>query len=206
MKETVGTKVIKWFYGIHGPLDEYRRNEINRIGNNIAMTLIMVNLVLVFIAGLVALSTNDYGLTLGIMVWTLLISVFTACGYICYETKHHHLAEVDVEAKQAAPAKKKVLQRAVGYGIYFGIMMYGLQVLTDWLPDRGVLMPLLTHSWTIMIAILDGIFFGSFMGLYELHQIKVDSENQRPQSTSHQGVWLIILIILSISGLLLIRN
>ena len=45
MKETISTKIIKWFYGIHGPLDEYRRNELNRIGNNIAIFLLSINLI-----------------------------------------------------------------------------------------------------------------------------------------------------------------
>ena len=48
MKETISTKIIKWFYGIHGPLDEYRRNELNRIGNNIAIFLLSINILLTF--------------------------------------------------------------------------------------------------------------------------------------------------------------
>ena len=59
MKETISTKIIKWFYGIHGPLDEYRRNELNRIGNNIAIFLLSINLLLSFIASLLMLSTNN---------------------------------------------------------------------------------------------------------------------------------------------------
>ncbi|TPR42341.1 DUF3278 domain-containing protein [Apilactobacillus micheneri] len=33
-RESFFTKCIKRFYGITGPLDEYKRQEINRIGNN----------------------------------------------------------------------------------------------------------------------------------------------------------------------------
>ena len=95
MKETISTKIIKWFYGIHGPLDEYRRNELNRIGNNIAIFLLSINLLLSFIASLLMLSTNNSELTLDI----LLLTVFASLGYILYETKRHHLTEIDVEAK-----------------------------------------------------------------------------------------------------------
>ena len=99
MKETISTKIIKWVYGIHVPLDAYRRNELNRIGNNIAIFLLSINLLLSFIASLLMLSTNNSELTLDIVVSVLLLTVFASLGYILYETKRHHLTEIDVEAK-----------------------------------------------------------------------------------------------------------
>ncbi|MBU5283380.1 DUF3278 domain-containing protein [Limosilactobacillus reuteri] len=47
MKETISTKIIKWFYGIHGPLDEYRRNELNQIGKYCHIFIINKPVVLV---------------------------------------------------------------------------------------------------------------------------------------------------------------
>ena len=110
MKETISTKIIKRFYGIHGPLDEYRRNELNRIGNNIAIFLLSINLLLSFIASLLMLSTNNSELTLDIVVSVLLLTVFASLGYILYETKRHHLTEIDVEAKQESKTKQNLLK------------------------------------------------------------------------------------------------
>ncbi|MCC4486982.1 DUF3278 domain-containing protein [Limosilactobacillus reuteri] len=58
-----------------------------------------INLLLSFIASLLMLSTNNSELTLDIVVSVLLLTVFASLGYILYETKRHHLTEIDVEAK-----------------------------------------------------------------------------------------------------------
>ncbi|MCC4514025.1 DUF3278 domain-containing protein [Limosilactobacillus reuteri] len=58
-----------------------------------------MNLLLSFIASLLMLSTNNSELTLDIVVSVLLLTVFASLGYILYETKRHHLTEIDVEAK-----------------------------------------------------------------------------------------------------------
>lgn len=207
MKETISTKIIKWFYGIHGPLDEYRRNELNRIGNNVAIFLLSINLLSSFIASLLMLSTNNSELTLDIVVSVLLLTVFASLGYILYETKRHHLTEIDVEAKQVGKTKQKFIKRAIGLGIYFATVMYGLTVLSDWLPNKGALIPLLTEPSTISSAIFSGIIFGLLMGTWEIHQIKSDPNDKKvTQNHLHQKYGLILFIIIIITSLLLIHK
>ena len=206
MKETISTKIIKWFYGIHGPLDEYRRNELNRIGNNIAIFLLSINLLLSFIASLLMLSTNNSELTLDIVVSVLLLTVFASLGYILYETKRHHLTEIDVEAKQESKTKQKFIKRAIGLGIYFAIVMYGLTILIDWLPNKGALIPLLTEPSTISSVIVSGLIYGLLMGTWEIHQIKSDPNDKKvTQDHLHQKYWLVLFIIV-ITSLLLIHK
>lgn len=203
MKETISTKIIKWFYGIHGPLDEYRRNELNRIGNNIAIFLLSINLLLSFIASLLMLSTNNSELTLDI----LLLTVFASLGYILYETKRHHLTEIDVEAKQESKTKQKFIKRAIGLGIYFVIVMYRLTILIDWLPNKGALIPLLTEPSTISSVIVSGLIYGLLMGTWEIHQIKSDPNDKKvTQNHLHQKYWLVLFIIIVITSLLLIHK
>ena len=206
MKETISTKIMKWFYGIHGPLDEYRRNELNRIGNNIAIFLLSTNLLLSFIASLLMLSTNNSELTLDIVVSVLLLTVFASLGYILYETKRHHLTEIDVEAKQESKTKQKFIKRAIGLGIYFAIVMYGLTILIDWLPNKGALTPLLTEPSTISSVIVSGLIYGLLMGTWEIHQIKSDPNDKKvTQNHLHQKYWLVLFIIV-ITSLLLIHK
>lgn len=207
MKETISTKIIKWFYGIHGPLDEYRRNELNRIGNNIAILLLTVNLLLSFIASLLMLSTNNSELTLDIVVSVLLLTIFVSLGYILYETKRHHLTEIDVDAKQEGKIKQKFIKRAIGLGIYFAVVIYGLTILIDWLPNKGALIPLLTEPSTISSAIVSGLIYGLLMGTWEIHQIKSDPNDKKvTQNHLHQKYWLILFIIIVITSLLLIHK
>ena len=206
MKETISTKIMKWFYGIHGPLDEYRRNELNRIGNNIAIFLLSTNLLLSFIASLLMLSTNNSELTLDIVVSVLLLTVFASLGYILYETKRHHLTEIDVEAKQESKTKQKFIKRAIGLGIYFVIVMYRLTILIDWLPNKGALIPLLTEPSTISSVIVSGLIYGLLMGTWEIHQIKSDPNDKKvTQNHLHQKYWLVLFIIV-ITSLLLIHK
>lgn len=203
MKETISTKIIKWFYGIHGPLDEYRRNELNRIGNNIAIFLLSINLLLSFIASLLMLSTNNSELTLDI----LLLTIFASLGYILYKTKRHHLTEIDVEAKQESKTKQKFIKRAIGLGIYFVIVMYRLTILIDWLPNKGALIPLLTEPSTISSVIVSGLIYGLLMGTWEIHQIKSDPNDKKvTQNHLHQKYWLVLFIIIVITSLLLIHK
>ena len=191
MKETISTKIIKWFYGIHGPLDEYRRNELNRIGNNIAIFLLSINLLLSFIASLLMLSTNNSELTLDIVVSVLLLT----------------LTEIDVEAKQESKTKQKFIKRAIGLGIYFAIVMYGLTILIDWLPNKGALIPLLTEPSTISSVIVSGLIYGLLMGTWEIHQIKSDPNDKKvTQNHLHQKYWLVLFIIIVITSLLLIHK
>ncbi len=56
------------------------------------------------------LSTNNSELTLDIVVSVLLLTVFASLGYILYETKRHHLTEIDVEAKQESKTKQNLLK------------------------------------------------------------------------------------------------
>lgn len=204
MRETVGTKVIKWFYGIRGPLDEYRRNEINRIGNNIAIFLLMFNLLLAFIASLIILATDNYEFTLSVVVGSMLFVVFGIYIYIIYEIEHHRLARVDIDAKQVVKTKKKIFKKAIGLGAYFAVGMYCLNILTDWLPDRGSIVPLLTERSRVIEAIIMGIYFGAAMMLVDFHHIKKNPERIDGRASSiwqQQKRWSIICIILIVAAL-----
>ncbi|MBF0778002.1 DUF3278 domain-containing protein [Streptococcus cuniculi] len=55
MKETVTEKMIKRFYGITGPLDEYKRREVERIGNSCFVLLFW----LLLIGNAIALLLSD---------------------------------------------------------------------------------------------------------------------------------------------------
>ena len=178
--------------------------------NSIESVIILpysINILLSFIAILLMRSTNNSELTLDIVVSVLLLTVFASLGYILYETKRHHLTEIDVEAKQEGKIKHKFIKRAIGLGIYFAVVIYGLTILTDWLPNRGALIPLLTAPFTISSAIFSGIIFGLLMGTWEIHQIKSDPNDKKvTQNHLHQKYWLILFIIIIITSLLLMHR
>ena len=65
-KETLMEKMIKRFYGISGVLDEYRLQEIRRIGNNAFIFLfyyiLLSNFVAVILMGMVGAEELLFGL------------------------------------------------------------------------------------------------------------------------------------------------
>ncbi|WP_302117128.1 DUF3278 domain-containing protein [uncultured Limosilactobacillus sp.] len=207
MNETISTKIIKWFYSIHGPLDEYRHNELNRIGNNIGMTLYTINSLLAFITSILVLSTNNYKLILNIIVGVLFLTILASSWYMLYEIKRYHLAEIDVEAKQVIKVKRKFVRRAIVLGICFALIIYGLTILIDWLPNRDNLIPLLTKHTTISTAIFDGIAFGLLNGIWDFHQIKSNHKGQEiSRSQLRLKYCLTLFIIITIVSLLLIHK
>lgn len=171
-KETLNEKVIKWFYGIHGTLDEYRRNEVNRIGSNVAIILTLFNLGLVLTAGLMVNATNNYELISNVLVIGLLFIIFAVGGYVIFKTHQLHLTDIDVEKKQFSKAKVHAVKRAFISGLSFGIYMYLLDVVADWLFDQGSFLPILTSITTIEVAIIAGVVFGLLIGLMNLAEIK----------------------------------
>lgn len=170
--ETLNEKVIKWFYGIHGTLDEYRRNKVNRIGSNVAIILTLFNLALIIIAVLMINTTNNYELISNVLVVGLLFIIFAVGSYVIFKTHQLHLTDIEVEKKQIAKAKGHVVKRAFISGISFGICMYLLDVVSDWLFEHGSLSMILTNPTSIEVAVISGVVFGLLIGLLNLAEIK----------------------------------
>lgn len=202
--ETLSTKIIKWFYNIHGPLDEYRLNETNRIGNTIAIGLTLFDLILAFTAGLIVLVTDNYELACTVVVSALILIVFVIGGYVLYKTSQLHLSDVEIEEQQVTSAKRQVIKQAITSSLYFAIMAYVIDIITDWLPERGPLLPLLANHSTIGIAIFSGLIFGLMISLIDALQIKVfhNYKDNAGQSYLTNKRWILLPLILIILGLL----
>lgn len=170
-RETLGVKVIKHFYGISGPLDEYKRQEVNRIGNNAFVWLWWYLLISSFIAAL--FSQKNPHLTLLIYIGSnMLVSGFIVSGYILIASHGKHLTEHEVSTKQATVIKHKILRNALFLGIYFAIGIHLLNGLTDWLTEGVDFYTTITAWRNIRSSALAGIIFGIFMYVMNLLRIK----------------------------------
>lgn len=174
--EALNEKVIKWFYNVHGPLDEYRRNKVNQIGSNIAIFLTLFDLALAFAAGIMVLATGNYELALNAVVWGLIIVIFLIGIYVSYKTTKLHITDIEVDKQQVAPARRRVLKRSITSGIYFAIMTYLLEILINWLPEHGAIAALLLNVKTITSAVIAGIAFAGLIAFFEFKQIKQYSD------------------------------
>ncbi|WP_258553543.1 DUF3278 domain-containing protein [Leuconostoc mesenteroides] len=99
-KEKFSTRMLKRFYGVQGELDEYRRNEIYKIGNTAFIAMFYYSLISNFLVFLI-LSLDEYKHLESIFLWyiwaNIIFVVFGISGYIIFATKSRHLVENEVQ-------------------------------------------------------------------------------------------------------------
>ena len=121
MKETLTDKLMKRFYGITGPLDEYRKQEINRIGNlsfiYLFYTILFANVIAMFIS-------KKYP---DILIWAyplfITIALFVIFIVVSAANNFDIIQPIDVEELDE---KEKVQMKHVGWkaGFFFGFFMW----------------------------------------------------------------------------------
>ncbi|HFI0465002.1 TPA: DUF3278 domain-containing protein [Streptococcus suis] len=120
-KETFQDKLIKRFYGIAGPLDEFRQKEAFRLGNTCFILLFWGTMALTLLA--LALSKRypevvAYGYPV-----TLLIAYLSASTYIMFKLRHSQLDSLDVE-ELTTREQKQLKGASIKFALYFTTVMY----------------------------------------------------------------------------------
>ena len=121
MKETLTDKLMKRFYGITGPLDEYRKQEINRIGNlsfiYLFYTILFANVIAMFIS-------KKYP---DILIWAyplfITIALFVIFIVVSAANNFDIIQPIDVEELDE---KEKGQMKHLGWkaGFFFGFFMW----------------------------------------------------------------------------------
>ncbi|CAH1856285.1 DUF3278 domain-containing protein [Convivina intestini] len=158
-------KVISHFYGIGGPVDEYREQKVNKFGSVAYIILWIYLLISTFIAtGFWNFSETALAfLVTGNLVVILALSMGAAI-YV-YRNK------LDKQYFDNPLRQKKIYRyKAFGQGLYFGIatwLLAGLQNI--WLDNKSFN---LIFTWKEFIGhILMGTFFGALIYIFSLHRI-----------------------------------
>lgn len=155
IKEPMATKLIKRFYGIVGPLDEYKQHELNRIGNHcfmiLTVCLLLGNPVALFLAeSHPKLVAWGYPIVLGSVLFILF-------AYILSKTSH--LTQFDKE--ELSPNEQQQL-RHIGLkaGSLFGTGLYVCSCLLDLFDLNKPFLDQLSQPKNLIFGLLCGIFFG----------------------------------------------
>lgn len=167
-KETLATKLIKRFYGVQGVLDEYRRQELYKIGNTGFMVMFYYALISNFIV-LFVFSLDNYKHTEDILMWyisaNMIFLICGICGFIIFTTKQKHLIENEVEIKDIKSQKRRLIYGSIRQGIFFGIVTFILDgMMSPHFSD-------LTSRHSIWDHIIEGTFFG--VGMYFFQRINL---------------------------------
>lgn len=177
-KETFTEKLIKRTYGISGPLDEYKRREADRIGNQVFIVLFYL---MIFGNLIPLLLAYKYPQEVALIYPPLILVIaLIAAGYVTYQMKKTGITAIDPdmlsekENKQLHyPGLKAGL--IYGMGMFFGIPL--LNVLTD---DSKDYLGSLLNAGHFVSTILATFFFGVTIQIIvslRIRKVKKDQED-----------------------------
>ncbi|HFU3941817.1 TPA: DUF3278 domain-containing protein [Streptococcus suis] len=158
-KETFQDKLIKRFYGIAGPLDEFRQQEAFRLGNTCFILLFWGTMALTLLA--LALSKRFPEVVAFGYPVSLLLSYLATSSYIMYKLRHSQVDSLDVE-ELTSKEQKKLKRASIKFALYFTCGMYIWNTGFDaWMEGLNPL----DHLFDLR-KFLSACLVGVFMGIY----------------------------------------
>ena len=177
-KETFTEKLIKRIYGISGPLDEHKRREADRIGNQVFIILFY----LMIFGNLIPLLLAYKFPQLVALVYPPLILVIAliAAGYVTYQMKKTGITAIDPDMLSEKESKQ-LHYPGLKAGLFFGLWIFFINPLLDILIGEGqdYFHSLLTIRNGVS-SILGSIFFGAsiqFLISRRIAKAKKDQDN-----------------------------
>lgn len=156
-KETFQDKLIKRFYGIAGPLDEFRQKEAFRLGNTCFILLFWGTMALTLLA--LALSKRYSEFVAYGYPTALLLSTLSASMYMASKMRHSQLDSLDVE-ELTSKEQKQLKGASIKFALYFTTVMYIWTVVFEaWMEGLNPL----DHLFDLrkfLAACLGGVFTG----------------------------------------------
>lgn len=156
-KENYQDKLIKRFYGIAGPLDEFRQKEAFRLGNTCFILLFWGTMALTLLA--LALSKRFPQVVAYSYPTALLLSTLSASMYMTSKMHHSQVDSLDVE-ELTSKEQKQLKGASIKFALYFTTLMYIWTVVFGaWMDGLNPL----DHLFDLrkfLAACLGGIFTG----------------------------------------------
>ncbi|WP_428958473.1 DUF3278 domain-containing protein [Levilactobacillus brevis] len=170
-QESLWDKIVKHFYGISGNFDEYKRQEVNRIGNNAFMISWPTLLIAPAIACFWAESSPENAL-LGLILTNFFYFTLVVLPYIAWASRHAGLTTHEISYQDRHVAYRHIFWVSVGQALYFFILESLVIALTDTVFDG-------TNFWHDLGSMhqftktgLTSILFGAAMGLVSVSRLK----------------------------------
>ncbi|MGX7024499.1 DUF3278 domain-containing protein [Vagococcus hydrophili] len=157
-EEKMITRLIKHIYGITGVIDEYKRSEINRIGNNAFMFTWLVSFISMMVCLVLAMYIDPAIIFWGYLSINMLNIFITMC-YIGYQVDYLGLGNYDKEEIDYRREKKALLRRMILSGVFFTTYMF-------------VMSPEELSMKRLASSLISGIIFVSGISIASLYQLK----------------------------------
>lgn len=122
-KDSLFIRYMKYWYGIYGPLDEYKKSQMERIGNNAFFITFIPFDIIVGISIVILSLTGKKGLAYYFLLIGWLILWFITNRYIIHQCKKLELQVYEVEKDQVSKIKKRIWLTSILTGLCFGILL-----------------------------------------------------------------------------------
>ncbi|HEL1584585.1 TPA: DUF3278 domain-containing protein [Streptococcus suis] len=156
-KETFQDKLIKRFYGIAGPLDEFRQKEAFRLGNTCFILLFWGTMAITLLA--LSLSKRYPEVVAYGYPTALLLSTLSASMYMTSKMRHSQVDSLDVE-ELTTKEQKQLKGASFKFALYFTTVMYIWTVVFGaWMEGLNPLDHLFDLR-KVLAACLGGVFTG----------------------------------------------
>ena len=157
-KETFTEKLIKRIYGISGPLDEHKRREADRIGNQVFIILFYLMTFGNLIPFVLAYKYPQI-VAIGYPIVVFGISMISAL-YVLSQTKKTGITAIDPDMLSEKESKQ-LHYPGLKAGLFFGLWMFFITPLLHILlgESQDYLQSLLAFK-NIFSSILQSVFFG----------------------------------------------
>ena len=160
VKETFTDKLIKRFYGITGPLDEQKHQQVDRMGN---MAFVVLFYILIFGNCIALLLSFKYPeLVARIYPILLLTIILVVSGVLTYKFKMSAVNAID-EEELTEREQKQLKHAGLKSGLYFGIYMFLGMPLIQLLVNHKDYLTELFSVRNMLSGIFEAIFFGAIM-------------------------------------------
>ena len=157
-KETFTEKLIKRTYGISGPLDDYKRREADRIGNQVFIILFYL---MIFGNLIPLLLAYKYPQEVALIYPPLILVIaLIAAGYVTYQMKKTGITAIDPEMLSQKESKQLDFP-GLKAGLIYGMgMFFGIPLLNVLIDDGKDYLGSLLNTGHFVSTILATFFFG----------------------------------------------
>ena len=175
-KETFTEKLIKRTYGISGPLDEYKRREADRIGNQVFIILFY----LMIFGNLIPLVLAYKFPQLVALVYPPLILVIAliVASYLTYQMQKTGITTIEPDMLSEKESNQ-LRYPGLKAGLFFGLWMFFIIPLSDTLTSENPsFISSLLNTKHIFKTILGAFFFGVMIHIVDSLRIARAKKDQ----------------------------
>ena len=175
-KETFTEKLIKRIYGISGPLDEHKRREADRIGNQVFIILFYLMTFGNLIPFVLAYKYPQI-VAIGYPIIVFMISMISSL-YVLSQTKKTGITAIDPDMLSEKESKQ-LHYPGLKAGVFFGLWMFFITPLLHILigDSQDYFQSLLTIR-NGLSSILGSVFFGASIQFLISRRIAKAKEDQ----------------------------